>query len=36
MTPDSVKFTFPRRPRPYYNLSDPYLGSNDDANKELH
>lgn len=36
MTPETVKFTFPRRPRPYYNMSDPYLGTNDDANRDLH
>lgn len=35
MTPDTVKFTFPRRPRPYYNLADPYLGTNEDANRDL-
>ncbi|CAD8139635.1 unnamed protein product [Paramecium pentaurelia] len=35
MTPESVKFTFPKRPRPYYNLADPYLGTNDEANKDL-
>ncbi|KAM3133378.1 hypothetical protein pb186bvf_014539 [Paramecium bursaria] len=35
-TPDTIKFTFPRRPRPYYNMSDPYLGTNDDVNRDLH
>ncbi|CAD8133163.1 unnamed protein product [Paramecium octaurelia] len=35
MTPEAMKFTFPKRPRPYYNLSDPYLGTNDEANKDL-
>lgn len=35
MTPEAVKFTFPKRPRPYYNLADPYLGTNDEANKDL-
>ncbi|CAD8053212.1 unnamed protein product [Paramecium sonneborni] len=35
MTPEAVKFTFPKRPRPYYNLADPYLGTDDEANKDL-
>jgi len=36
MSPDTVKFTFPNRPRPYYNMSDPYLGSNDLVNQDIH
>lgn len=36
MTPDSIKFGFPRRPRPYYNMADPYLSPHDTIKDDIH
>ncbi|CAD8144324.1 unnamed protein product [Paramecium pentaurelia] len=35
-TPDQIKYTFPRRQKLNYNSFDPFLGNNDDVNKDLY